>query len=134
MEDKQNVPDCDHPKCHEQMVTELNKRATWEQHDNLKNEQGRLREAMDKRMPKSWLWLGVVFVGLPSLGIGAGLWAEQASDQLRFAAKADLARVETRVDRLETSDQYIRRDLADIKSSVNQMLNMMQKEWKRSLQ
>ena len=63
------MPDCEHPKCHEHVTTELKDKVSWEKFNAL-------RDCVSKKTPKSWLWIGFVVIGLPLLITGAKVWSE----------------------------------------------------------
>lgn len=115
------MPDCDNPKCHEQMTTELNKRATWEQYDALKAD-------CATKMPKTWLrwwWMGFAAIGIPLISTSIGVWSGQQSDILRYADKALVIDNQIRLTRLEEFRQNTRRDLDCIKVNVDEILKIM---------
>jgi len=114
------MPDCDNPKCHEHMTTELAKKADWKKVDDL-------RSCLNKKVPKSWLWLGFVFIGLPVSVMAAGVWAGQTSDPLRYAGKMEIRNVATRVERLEESSKYLRRDIDEVKAGIKELLKRTHK-------
>ena len=124
------MPDCTSPQCHERMNAELAKRVTWERYDALTRE-------VDQKMPKSWLkwwWLGFISVGIPMLAAAIGVWSGQQSDTLRYANKQDLVDCQMRIERIEESHKYLRRDLDEIKSGLVQIqanLNVIMPQIKR---
>lgn len=114
------MPDCEHPKCHEQFTKELAMKASWKRVDEL-------AKATDAKVPKSWVWLGFVVIGLPFIVMAAGVWSGQTSDPLRYADKTELIDCRMRIDRLEESSRYFRRDLDEIKLNVNEVLRIVRK-------
>lgn len=114
-----NKHDCDNPICHEQMTKELGKKADWGKVDEIRNN-------VEKKVPKSWLWLGFVFIGLPVSVMAAGVWSGQTSDPLRYASKAQVSACELRIERLEEGGKYLRRDLDEIKSGLKELLKRTQ--------
>jgi hypothetical protein len=109
------MPDCDSPKCHEEMKTALQDRPTWTDISDMK---------------KTWLfWLrwafGIVAVAiLPLSGAALGVWAGQQSDSLRYAEKADVTSCQIRLDRLEEGRRNIEEDVREIKSSLRELLKI----------
>lgn len=118
------MSDCEHPKCHETMMTEINKRVTWEPFDNL-------RLNVETKMPKTWLkwwWLGFVAIGIPLLAAALGVWSGQQSDILRYANKDDLVKNQIRIERLENNVVYIQNDLRDIKKGLGEVLQYVRRD------
>ena len=114
------MPDCDNPKCHEFVVTELNKKATW---DRL----AKLAKLVEMRVPKTWLWLGFVFIGLPLIIVAGGVWNGQMSDPLRYASKAEVMANQLRITSLEETGRYLRRDIDEIKANTNEVLKLVRR-------
>jgi len=115
------MPDCEHPKCHENIATELSRRPTWDDHNQLGRQ-------VAEKMPKAWLrwvWLAIVAIVLPLAAAGLNVWSGQASDRLRYAHKEELTQCRIRIERLEESDRYLRRDLDEIKTNVNLILKII---------
>ena len=115
------MTDCDHPRCHEQMMSDLQNRPTWDDFNPLK-------DAVGTKMPKTWVWLGFIFIGLPLVGIGAGMWASQTASNFRFAQKDSIVACQVRIERLEESGRYMRRDLDEIKKNIHEILKIMRAE------
>ena len=114
------MPDCEHPKCHEQFTKELAAKASWKRVDELAKE-------AEKKVPKNWVWLGFVVIGLPFCVMAAGVWSGQTNDPLRYADKTELIDCRMRIDRLEEASRYFRRDLDEIKLNVNEVLSFVRK-------
>jgi len=118
------MPDCEHPKCHEAMMTEINKRVTWEPFDKL-------RQETDTKMPKAWIkwwWLGFVALGIPLLTAALGVWSGQQADVLKYAAKEELVKSQIRIERLENNVTYIQQDLRDIKDGMTEVLKYVRRD------
>jgi len=117
------MPDCQHPQCHERLITTLGKKASWEKVDALDDE-------IKTKMPKSWLkwwWLGFASVGVPMLAAAIGVWAGQQSDILRYANKDAVVANQIRLTRLEEFRVTIRRDIEDIKCNQAEMLKLLRR-------
>ena len=115
------MPDCDNPRCHEQMVTELNKRVTWDQYDSLKSR-------VATKMPKTWLrwwWAGFAVVGIPLIAAAIGVWSGQQNDVLRYANKTDVVETQIRLTRLEECRIATRRDIEVMKCNQAEMLKLL---------
>ena len=104
------MPDCDNPKCHEHMTTELASKVSWKRFDQL-------RDCAHTKMPKAWIWFGFVVLGIPLLVTGAKVWSQQESDDLRFASKEEVANCRTNQTKVEETVKHMNRDIIEIKTS-----------------
>ena len=104
------MPDCDNPKCHEHMTTELASKVSWKRFNDL-------RDCAAKKMPKSWLWIGFLVIGLPLLVTGARVWSQQESDSLRYAEKQDVVDCQKKQLKLDEAVKHMNNDINEIKNS-----------------
>ena len=115
------MTDCNSPKCHENLTTQLNAKASWERVDHLAHE-------LEKKMPKTWLrwwWVGFASVGIPMFAAAIGVWSGQQSDVLRYANKDIVVENQIRLTRLEEFRVTIRRDIEDIKCNQAEILKLL---------
>ena len=77
------MTDCEHPKCHERITTELATKVPWTKFNEL-------RDCVQKKTPKSWLWLGFIVVGLPLLVTGAKVWSETEHGDSKYVTREDM--------------------------------------------
>ena len=127
------MPDCDHPKCHEQLMTDINNRVQWEQHDKLRLE-------VAGKMPKTWLrwwWVGFAAVGIPLFTAAIGVWSGQQSDILRYADRNIVTENKIRLTKLEEfrgtisrEISQVRHDIDNIQMNVNEILKLLRESKK----
>lgn len=86
---------CENSECREEIITSLT-----------------------KKVPKYWLWIGFIIIGLPLLITGINVWSGQASDSLRYAPVRDVVDCRIRIGRLEEANQYTQRTLIEIKNDL----------------
>ena len=104
------MPDCDNPKCHEHMTTELASKVSRKRFDNL-------RDCVTGKMPKVWVWFGFILIGLPLLVTGAKVWSQQESDNLRFASKDEVVSYRVNQTKLKAIVDHVSQDIVEIKTS-----------------
>ena len=98
------APDCTSPHCHEEMHRDLDSKPNYETFNKLK-------DCVGKKATKKALWIGLVAVGLPLFGIGAGVWSQQESDHLRYAAKENVVKIQVIVEHLSESIKEMKQDM-----------------------
>lgn len=98
------APDCEHPNCHEAMKLSLDSKPNYETFNKL-------RDCVGKKATKKALWIGLIVIGLPLFGMGAGVWSQQESDYLRYADKEDMVKIQVVVEHLSDSIKEMKQDM-----------------------
>ena len=103
------MPDCDHPKCHEHMVTELKDKVSWVHFQKL-------RDCVHKKTPKSWLWTGFVIVGLPLLITGAKVWSETSHNSDKYMTREEMLTHVTDIVKCKENTKHMSEVLKEIQA------------------
>lgn len=125
------VPECGHPKCHEDMTTAINDRPTWR---DLKDELKVLKELIETKLSKNamvWFWIVFSVIGIPLSGsaatIAISMWVKQNRAELQYATKEACTANSIRLEKLEESRVAFRRDVTDMKQNLDWIVKTMQK-------
>ena len=111
------MTDCDHPKCHENMLLRF----------------AEINACLQKKVPKktAWfaLWSALVVICIPLFSIGVTVWSEQSSDHLRYVEKDAMVEFEkeqvlirSAVKHLSADVEIIRSGQKEIQSDVKEIL------------
>ncbi len=106
--------ECPNPECHENV--EGMKRALFGE-SGTSGIVGCLRG----KMPKKWLWVAILVFGIPLLSVGVKLWADNASNDLKFAKVEEVKQNETQIEVLKSQYCNIEATLSEIKKSQREM-------------
>ena len=72
-------------------------------------------------VPKKWLWIGFVIVGLPLLMTGLKVWSGQEADHLRYAPLAEQSALRARMDVTDERYAYICTTLERLEKAQNEI-------------
>ena len=104
------MPTCQHPQCHEEMITELRDKVPWGQFQKL-------RDCVAKKTPRSWVWIGFVILGLPLLGIGATVWSKSKHSDDVYISHKEMEKHVVDISACKENTRHMKETLKDIKAS-----------------
>jgi len=84
---------------------------------------GGLVSLIHEKMPKKWLWIMLIAIGLPTIGTGIRVWSDTESAELKYATREESHRQERRLDRLEQKLESMFQTLEKIDSKQDAILD-----------
>ena len=113
------MTDCNSPKCHEHITTELANRPTWTEFTHLK-------DCAAKKVPKKTAWIAMwsilVVIGIPLFCTGVKVWSQQESDHLRFVEKTEMVEHERAQIKLQEVVRHLSEDMSELKAGQKEVM------------
>jgi len=120
-------PDCDSPKCHENMMRDLDKRPTWVEFTALKEMIADIKEKLKDMIPKTWVWRFSIAIGLPLAAVAIVMWSNQGG----YASKQDVHINKTAISELKLTDAFFKESIIEMKQDLKSDLKQILIEIKR---
>jgi hypothetical protein len=83
-----------------------------------------LRDCVKDKVPKRWLWLTLIVLGIPLASISIGVWADQRAGDLKYAPKDATQRA------ISETEKAILRNQEDLKN-IHRQLDRLEAEVKK---
>ena len=106
--------ECPNPECHEN-VEGIRKALFGE--SGTSGIVGCLRD----KMPKKWLWIAILVFGIPLLSVGVKLWADNASNDLKFAKVEEVKQHGSEIEVLKSKYDNVAVILQELKANQCEM-------------
>lgn len=102
------APDCEHPKCHEEMSKRIDQKVSYDKFNIL-------RDCVTQKITKKTLWIAFAVIGLPLFVTGIKVWSQQESDALRYADKRTVEQIRRDQSEFRATQKHILETLRGMK-------------------